>query len=115
VSNACGSTPSVTDRKAASRRCNPGTRRSIAGMDSPESAALSLHRNNHIQPVMMHAPSAKRSGLAAFPFLLVNKDAYRFSISGHGMVCAFFTQRLFSFRSIPIGCLKSDKLIWPLL
>ena len=49
------------------------------------------------------------------PLRLVNSAAYRFSISGQGIVCAFFTHRLLSFRFMPTGCLKSARLICPLL
>ena len=45
----------------------------------------------------------------------VNRAAYRFSISSHGIVWAFLTQRLLSFKFIPTGCLKSERLICPLL
>ena len=60
---------------------------------------------------MMQAPSARRSGFATFPLRLVNSAAYRFSISGHGIVWAFPTQRFSSFKYIPTGCLKSSRLI----
>ena len=43
----------------------------------------------------MQAPNASRCGFATLPFRLVNSAAYRFSISAHRIVCAFFTQRLF--------------------
>ena len=42
---------------------------------------------------MIQAPRARRSGLATLPLRLVNRAAYRFSISSQGIVCAFFTHR----------------------
>ena len=44
-----------------------------------------------------------------------DRAAQRFSISGQGIVWAFFPQRLLSFSFMPTGCLKSAWLIWPLL
>ena len=61
------------------------------------------------------ASYAQEEGLATLPLRLVNSAAYRFSISSQVIVWAFLTQRLLSFRFMPTGCLKSARLIWPLL
>ena len=52
---------------------------------------------------MMQAPKAKRSGFATFALAIGEQLGIAFLISSQGIVCAFLTQRLLSFRFMPAG------------